>query len=372
MKLLIEKNILLEGLNCVSRALSTRNIIPVLNGIKFDLRKNGLFLTATDNEITIQIFIDKKDIKNIEEIGCSVIYGKSLLDIIRRLPDDNILIENFENNEVSFKTENSIYNFNCFNEDDFPNINLEEIKNPISINGSKFKEMINKTSFACSVQESRPLLTGVNIKLQGDLFECTATDSYRLSKKTFILDKVYNENINIVIPARNINELVKVINTDEDIELHVFSNKAIFKFNNIIFQTSLLNGNYPNTDNSISKEFKYIIKADLKEVYNTLDRASLLTQSKDKNIIDVEIDNNTLIIRASSIEMGKVEERLSVDNQTNNKIKVSFSAKYMLEALKMFNKDEIFILLNGEISPIILKEVDDDSLIELILPMKTY
>ena len=140
----------------------------------------------------------------------------------------------------------------------------------------------------------------------------------------------------------------------------------------MVFQSSLLNGNYPNTDNSIAKEFKYIIKTDLKEFYNTLDRASLLTQSKDKNIIDIEIDNNLLTLKAVSLEMGKVEERLNVDNQTNNKIRISFSAKYMLEALKMFNKENIYLLLNGEISPIIIKEEENEDLIELILPMKTY
>ncbi len=372
MKMLIEKNILMEGLNYVSRALSTRNIIPVLNGIKFDLSKKGLYLTATDNDITIQTFIDKADIKSIDETGCSVIYGKTLLDIIRRLPNTDILIENYENNEVSFKTETSIYNFNCFREEDFPNIVLDEVKEPIIINSLVFKNLINKTSFACSMQESRPLLTGVNVKLQGNLLECTATDSYRLSKISTTLDNMYEENINIVIPSRNINELVRLLDNDTDLEIHTFPNKIIFKTGNIIFQSSLLNGSYPNTDNSIAKDFKYIIKADLKEFYNTLDRASLLTQSKDKNIIDIEIDNNLLTIKASSIEMGKVEEKLTVDNQTNNKIKISFSAKYMLEALKMFNKDNIFILLNGEISPIILKEEENENLIELILPMKTY
>ena len=108
MKMLIEKKILLGGLNAVSRALSTRNIIPVLNGIKFDLTKKGLYLTATDNDITIQYFIDKKDIKSIDDVGVSIIYGKSMLEIVKRLPETDILIENFEGNEVSFKTETSI------------------------------------------------------------------------------------------------------------------------------------------------------------------------------------------------------------------------------------------------------------------------
>ena len=174
MKFKIKKELLLDALNKVSKAISTKNLIPVLAGIKFELKKKKLVLTATDNDITIQYYIDKKRIASIEETGCSVIYGKSLLDIIRRLPDSNILIENYETNEVSFKTDNSNYNFNCFSEEDFPNINLDEIKTPIILDSTKFKEVINKTSFACSMQESRPLLTGVNIKIQGDLFECTA------------------------------------------------------------------------------------------------------------------------------------------------------------------------------------------------------
>ena len=372
MKMIIDKNVLLNSLNSVSKALSTRNIIPVLNGIKFELTKEGLYLTATDNDITIQSFIDKKDIVSIDEIGTTIIYGKSLLEIIRRLPNGNIVIENFENNEVSFKTDNSIYSFNCFMVEDFPNINLDEAKNPIAISSMKFKEIINKTSFACSLQESRPLLTGVNIKIQGDIFDCTATDSYRLSKVSYKLDNICEENVNIVIPARNINELVKTIDDDSDMKIHVFPNKVIFRFDNLVFQSSLLNGTYPNTDNSIAKEFKYIIKANLKDFYSTLDRASLLTQTKDKNIIDMEINENTLVIKASSLEMGKVEEKLNVENETNNSIKISFSAKYMLEALKMFTKDEIYILLNGEINPIILKEIENEELIELILPMKTY
>ena len=372
MKMLIEKKVLLEGLNAVSRSLSTRNIIPVLNGIKFELKKSGLYLTATDNDITIQYFIDKKEIKSIDEIGVSIIYGKSMLEIVKRLPDTDILIENFEGNEVSFKTETSVYNFNCFLEEDFPNVYLDESKEPIMFDSNKFKETINKTSFACSVQESRPLLTGINIKITGDIFECIATDSYRLAKLTYTISRESTDNINIVIPSRNINEFVKIIGDDQEIEMNVYSNKVIFRTKNITFQSSLLNGNYPNTDNSIAKEFKYMLRVNLKNYFSILDRASLLTKYKDKNIIDMEIVDNKLIIRASSSEMGNVEEKMDIENETSNNLKISFSAKFMLDALRMFNEEEIYLLLNGEISPIILKNINNDEMIQLILPMKTY
>ena len=295
-----------------------------------------------------------------------------MLTTITKLQNNNIVVENFENNEVSFKTETGgVYDFPCFNEDDYPEIKLEESKTPVELDGLKFKEIINNTSFACSLQESRPLLTGINIKLIGNLFECVATDSYRLSKYSITLDKMYDENVNIVVPARNINELSKIIDKEEPIELHVFSNKAIFKTKDIVFQTSLLNGTYPNTDNSIPKDFKYRIKANLKEFYNLLDTASSLTQSKEKNIVDLEINNNELIISASSQE-GKGKDKIIIENELKNNIKISFSVRYMLDALKVFNNESVYILLNGEISPIILKEIDNNELIELILPMKTY
>ena len=372
MKMIIEKRILIESLNCVSKALSTRNIIPVLNGIKFDLTKKGLFLTATDNDITIQTFIEKKNIASIEEEGCSIIYGKTLLNTISKLQNGMLEVEIFENNEVTFKTENGgIYNFPCFNKEDFPSINLELQKKPLELDALKFREIINNTSFACSLQESRPLLTGVNIKIIGDLFECVATDSYRLSKYNIKINKIPDENFNIVVPARNINEFVKIINEENVVELHVFSNKLLLKYGNILFQTSLLNGTYPNTDNSIPKEFKYQIQANLKEFYSLLDTASSLTQSKDKNIVDLEIKDNNLIISATSLE-GKGKDKINIQNKTKNNIKISFSVRYMLEALKVFKEEDIQILLNGEISPIILKNLKNEELIELILPMKTY
>lgn len=372
MKLLIEKNILQESLNYVSKALSTKNIIPVLNGIKFELNNEGLSLTATDNDITIKTLIDKKDIKKIEEEGCTVIYSKSLLEIMRKLSNTDILIENFEDNKISFTTESgAVYNFSCFLKEDFPNINLETKQDYIKVNSNDLKTMINQTVFACSLQESRPLLTGVNIKITGDLLECIATDSYRLSKKIIKLDRPTTENINIIVPSRNINELIKVIDSDDEIEIHTFSNKIIFKQENIIFQSSLLNGTYPNTDNSIPRDFKYKIKLNLKEFYNIIDRASSISQSKDKNIVDFEIIKNKLIIKAASLE-SKMEESMNVENETENDIKISFSAKFMLEALKILETEEIYILLNGEISPIILKETGNENLIELILPMKTF
>lgn len=371
MKLTIKKDILLENLNNVSKALSTRNIIPVLNGIKFELNNKGLTLTATDADLTIQSFIDKKDINEIEEEGTLIIIGRFLIEIIRKLPDEIIKIEDLDGKKAIITTNNSKYDLNCYDLNDYPNVSLIEDENPIKLNSLVFKEIINQTSFAASTQESRPLLTGININIKNDLFECIATDSYRLAKKELKLGSKMKE-VNIVIPSKNVNELIKIIEDDDEVRLSIFNNKIIFGYKNIIFQSSLLNGSYPNTDNLIPKNFEIIVEANTEEFYDVIDRASLLTQAKEKNIIQLEIKENTILVTSQSAEIGKVEEKMSCTNINNTNLTISFSAKYMLEALRTINGNTILLNLNGDIKPIIIKDKNNSDLTQLILPIKTY
>jgi DNA polymerase III subunit beta len=371
MKMVIEKNILLESLNNVMRAISPRNIIPILNGILFELTKDGLYLTASDSDLIIKNFIPKDKIKNIEKTGKTVIQSKYLLDIIRKMPNTDINIELLEDLKIIISTDNTIYNLNCLNIEDYPQINLEEVKTPINIDSDLLKQLISQTIFAVSTQESRPLLTGLNLKIVGNILECVATDSYRLAKKTIVLDKEY-EGANIVIPGKNINEFDKLLTENKNVEIHLFTNKVLFKYDNYSFQSSLLNGTYPNTSNLIPNDFEIIITTSLNNYFGAIDRAALLTQSKDKNIVKMETKGNNVVISSYASEIGKSEENIVVNKNTPNDISISFSAKYMLDALKTFNEDELLILLNTDSKPIVLKSTKDESLIQLILPIKTY
>ncbi len=372
MKFTIDKNILLESLVNVVRAINPKNIIPILNGIKFELSSDGLNLVASDSDLTIKSFIPSSDIKSIDEEGTIIIQSKYIIDIIRKLPGDEVNIEVIDGLKIRIYTDNSQYNLNCLNTEDYPQIILEDSNNPIVIKSDILKSMIRQTIFAVSLQESRPLLTGLNLKINENKMEVVATDSYRLAKKTITLDETYPENIDITIPGKNINEFDKVMNDEEDVEIHLFSNKILFKYKNIIFQSSLLNGNYPNTSNLIPNEFEIIINSSLNSFYASIDRAALLTQSKDKNIVRMETNNDDLNITSYASEIGKVEDRIKVSKNTEKDIAISFSAKYMMDALKTFNEDELLILLNNDSSPIILKSIKDESLIQLILPIKTY
>ncbi len=374
MKFSIKKEILLQGLNAVSKAISSKNLIPILSGVKFDLNNEGLFLSASDNEISIEYFIDKKDFENIELTGSTVIQGKYVFEIIRKLDGKIINFELLDNIKVLISCSNSNFSLNCMDSSEFPNLNFEEKKEPIVIKSNDFKVLINKTSFAISTQETRPILTGINFKISKNILECISTDSYRLSKKSIEIDSDIHEDIDIVIPGKNLVELIKIIDDDNNnnISMHIFNNKVLFKFGNTKFQTRVLSGTFPDVKRLIPSSFSLSIKVNNNEFYNVIDRAALLTNEKDKNIVKFESEESIVTVSSNSPEIGKVEEKIKVDKVEDNDIKIAFSSRFMMDALRTIESKNVVLKFNGDVNPIIIQDEDDETLLQLILPIKTY
>ena len=374
MKFKIKREILLESLNKVSKAISTKNLIPVLAGIKFDLKGKTLTLTASDNDITIQTKINaKKDVFVIDEEGSIIIQGRYILDITRKLTDEFINFEVIDDLKVIISTENSEFNLNGISEREYPTINLEESKNKVYLSTSLLKEIVSETAFAASNEENKPVLTGINFNIAGNIMECNATDSYRLARKIITLPKESSENYNIVVPRHNIVELSKILSSeDEQMELNIFSNKILFKLDNLLFQSRLVNGNYPNTANLLPKEDFMNINVNLLDFYSVIDRVSILTSDKEKNIVNLETNGDILTLKSSSAEIGKVEEKMMINKNNDKDIKISFSARYMMEALKSFSTENVDIHFIGEIKPIIIKSQEKEDLTQLVLPIRTY
>lgn len=372
MKLKIKRTVLLDALNSVSKAISTKNIIPILSGIKFELFRDRLVLTASDNDITIQTVICESEDLVIEGTGNIVIKGKYILDIIRKLDSQFINIEIIDDHKIVIFTENSEFNLNGIDTREYPDINLDLSDDFAVMNVDEFKTMISQTNYACSLDEARVVLTGVNVKIDGDNLECSATDSYRLALRKMKLTSGVNNSSDIIIPSKNLSELLKILGSSEEekIEMHLFSNKIIFKYKDILFQSRLINGTYPNTKNLIPNESIFDLKINTNEFFGMVDRASILNNDNDNNIITLEIKNKLLKITSMSLEIGKVEEKMSVD--CDNDIKISFSAKYMMDALRTIKSRDVVLTFVGEIKPILIKNDDNDDLVCLILPIRTY
>ena len=375
MKFTIKKELLLDSLLKVSKAISTKNLIPVLAGIKFELKKKKLTLTASDNDITIQSIIEStndEDFK-IEKEGSIIIQGRYILDIVRKLPAEYINIEVIDDLKILIYTENSEFNLNGISDSEYPNINLEESKKKVELSAATLKSIVYQTAFASSNEESKPVLTGINFNIVGNVLECNSTDSYRLARKVVKLGKSSDENYNIVIPSRNLIEFTKILNSDDDnVELHIFNNKILFKTGNLKFESRLINGTYPNTSNLLPNDSLLVVSTNLSDLYNVIDRVSILTSDKEKNIVTLEIEGNTLTLKSSSMEIGHVEEKMMISKNNEENIKISFSSKYMMDALKSFQTENIDLHFVGEIKPILIKSEDDETLTQLVLPIRTY
>lgn len=373
MKLKIQQKILMEHLNYVIKGISSKNLIPILNCIKFDLTKEGLYLMSTDNEIAIKTFIEKDKIDDVEELGEIVISGKYIYDIVRKLGNEVINIEEVIDSQILITTPTSSFKLNCNNANEFPNLDLEFSKTPIIINQALFKKTINQTIFATSTQESRPVLTGINFKINNNKLLFTATDSYRLACKEIELSDLEVGDTDIIVPARNLIEVIKLLNNDEDnLELHIFANKIVFNFNSITIMSRLINGAYPDTSKLIPEDFSLVVKVNLNNFFNAIDRASLLTNEEEKNIIKLETKDKFLIISSNIPEIGNVEEKVELLEKVDNNIKIAFSSKYMMDAIKVFDGENIALKFNGEIKPIIIDDAEGSNLIQLILPIRTY
>ena len=168
-------------------------------------------------------------------------------------------------------------------------------------------------------------------------------------------------------------EFSKLLLDDKlDIELHIFNNKILFKYDNVLFQSRLINGTFPNTSNLLPNESLLKIKVNVNDLYNVIDRVSILTSDKEKNIVTLETNKNILTMKSSSAEIGRVEENMNIVKDNDEEITISFSARYVMEALKVIEEEECEISFVGEVNPIIFKGLNNEDLVQLVLPIRTY
>jgi len=371
MKFIIKKDILFENLNHASKAISSKVLSPILTGINFDLTEEGLYLEASDNEISIRAFIPKEDITEIIELGSVVIGARDIIETLRTIPDSdaNITIEVLDGDKMLINEEFSGCNVKIdgMSSNEYPNLDMTLSKQPIIISNLLFKNIVNQTVFAAASNDSKinnPAFKGINFKINNNLLEVTATNTYRLSKKMINLDVNIENDINITIPSRNILEFSKLLSEDDNVlEMHILESKVLFKYNNIIFLSSILNASYPNV--SIPETFEIEIECNFNDLYNKITRASIYSADREKNTIKLQFLKDEMWIRSNSPGRGDVNEKIDVI--CDKELEVAFSAKYMCDAIKSFGQDKVKLCFNYDIyCPIVIKSSKDESLIQFI------
>ena len=233
------------------------------------------------------------------------------------------------------------------------------------------KQLIRKTTFAISLSESRPILTGVSLVSNQSGIEVVATDSYRLAKKS--IKTVGYPDINAVIPGRNLDELFKILeDNNENVEIHCTSTKALFKYQNLLFQTRLISGVYPNVDVLIPSKFITNITFDKEQLISSIERVAIFVTNEMSNNIKLTLTNEGNV-ELSSItnQIGDAKDEITpLDCTDVFPLEIAFSAKYFLDAIRAFDSQKITIHFTGEIKPFIITGEKDVNLIQLILPVR--
>lgn len=363
----IKRTVLLNALTKVSRAVSLKSPLPVLTGIKFDLKENELILTGSDSDITIQTKI-QEDI-DIIDTGAVVLSSRYILEIIKKIDSEFVHIYIVDGTLTRIEGSGSKFDLNGTSYIDYPRIDLNKSGVHFQMKSIDLKQAIEQTSFATSEKETRPVLTGVNFKAKNHVLECIATDSYRLAKR--ILDIDSDVTFNIIIPKKSLTEISRIIEKDEIIDLYVSDRKVLFVFNSVLIQTRLIDGSYPDTSRLIPNEFDYTMSVDSISLLNSIDRASLLSNEQ-SNIIKLTMNEDNVIISSFSQEIGSVEENLSRAFYKGNPLSISFSAKYLNDAIKSINGEKVRVLFTGEMRPFIIKDLDREDIVQLVLPVRTY
>jgi len=369
----INTDVLLNNLLVSQKALSTKTPAPYLQGIKLEVHQNDIVLITSNSDIAIKITIKDESLK-VENTGEVLIPGKVFVDFIRKLDKGIVDISVIDNNVLKINSNNTDLSLNLQNVDDYPEINFVVNELPIKIESKIMKSVIKQTTFATSNIENRPILTGVNIKVENDKLTAIATDSFRLSQKVIDIPNNF-ENMNVVIPGRSLDELFKVLELDlDEILIHLNHKTILFEYGNILFQSRLLEGNFPETNRLVPVDFPIIIKFKTNDLSVAIERASLLSLKDSLNsIVKLYLKPDNIVeITSNSPEIGKViEEIYPVEKAIGTPLKIAFSSKYFLDALKTFNSDEIYVKFTGEIRPFVIEGNDDVGLIQLILPVRT-
>ena len=368
MKFVCYKDKIIKAINSVVKGVASKTTMPILEGILIQTNDNEIKLTTYDLEIGIE-YVIKCDVK---EQGSTVVNAIMFSEIIRKLPDTEINISVNSNNLLEIECEGALYKLATMNPDEFPELPKIEIENSIEIEQNALKNMIRKTIFAVSTEESRPIFTGCLFEIENNKLSLVAVDGFRLALRSMYLNKQSN-NFSAVIPGRTLNEVNKIISDSfEPIKIGVSKNQALFEMENCKIVTRILDGEFLNYKNVIPNTWETRIRVNKNNIQNCFERISLISSSaveKEKKYpVKVNVDIGKVVISCTN-QTGDAKEELYVSTEGKN-LEAGFNPKYFLDSFKAIDDEEVYIEFGSSISPCLVKSVENNDYTYMILPIR--
>lgn len=362
MKFACAKQDLIEATNTVQKAVMAKATLPILEGIYIEAN-DVVKMVGNCFDIGIECSINAA----ISETGTIVLNSRMFGDIVRRLPDSEVFIQTKENNVVVIECNNSYFELKGFSSDGFPMLPEIEEEKRISVSQATLKDMIRKTIYAISADENRKILTGSLFEADNGEFNIVSLDGFRLAfTKTLIKEDVA---FKAVIPGKNLSDIYKILEaSDDEVMIALSKNQALFEIGNCRIVSKLLDGDYMNYRSFIPEEFKTVVETDLKSITESIERASLITNDDKRFPVKLVIEDDKMII-TSSAEIGISKEEIAIKTNGDN-LKIGFNPRYLLDSLKVIEDERVILSFSSSIGPSVIKPVEGDRFIFMVLPVR--
>ncbi|MDR2196970.1 MAG: DNA polymerase III subunit beta [Coriobacteriales bacterium] len=364
MKLTIEKNRLSHSLGVVAKGMSSRTTLPILSSVHLEAQQSSLVFHTTDLEVSISHSAEAL----IEQEGATVVPGRLFADIVKSLPDAAVTLEQ-TNEGLRVLCMDCEFLLKTLNPSDFPLFPQADTQKLISLPAAQFSSMIKKVTKAVSKDESRAVLTGVFLNVEGAELQMVATDSYRLAIVESKLDLAPEEAISLIVPGDILDEIARLVTSEETVSVGEGENQIIFTFSNTLFITRKIEGNYPNYKAIIPVEKNCTAVASTAVLLSAVKRIALTAQVHTPLRFSFSSEDQTIEISSQTQDVARAKEKIPAQIE-GAPLDIGFNHQYILDGLNAIDTKEVLFEAQTSLKPGILKTVGEDYFFYLTMPVR--
>jgi DNA polymerase-3 subunit beta len=362
LKITCSKDELVQALGVVSRAVSTRTSVQILSGILLERHETGLRVAATDMELSLRATLPAQ----LEGDGSIVLPGKTFADIARLLPSDEVSIEHKPSESVvHIVSGTASYTLNTYNPEDFPRLPELDAVTTFAVEREPLLETIGRVARAASRDESRPVLTGILVQFTAGTLVMAATDSYRLAVKQTALEGTVPE-LEAIVPARALQELARIANTGDEVEVGVHENQVIFATSGVWLTTRRIDGQFPNYKQLLPEAFEYELNVPRLELLDVVRRAAVMIQRSTP--LQIRFAEGELTVIARTHEVGESKESMPIAF-AGETLEMGFNADFLRDGLESLEGDDVRVKLISPLRPAVIQGEGDD-FTYLVMPIR--
>ena len=363
MKLVCSKSNLLNGVQIVSKAVSSKTTMSILECIMVDATKGIISLTGNDMDLGIETIIEG----NIVEKGAIALDAKIFLEIVRNLPDSDITIETDSNYKTTITCEKAKFTIIGKSGEDFSYLPVVEKQDSIVISQFTLKEVVRQTIFSISDNDNNKLMTGELFEINGNQLRVVSLDGHRISVRKIELREEYAPK-KVVVPGKTLNEVSKILpgGADSFVTISFTDNHIVFEFDSTTVVSRLIEGEYFKIDQMLSSDYETKVKINKKELISCISRATLLVKEGDKKPIIITITDESMELKINST-VGSMDEEIDIEKQGKD-LMIGFNPKFMIDALRVIDDEDVDIYMVNPKAPCYIKNVEE-SYIYMILPV---